>query len=428
MTVVLRASNSDPGALRIGLFSESFIPVQNGVTTSMLTLTAGLRARGHHVCVCAPAHHEQQPETAVLRFPSFESHFNRGYPLAYPFLPRLFLNHSFARLRFDVVHTHTPFILGLTGANLAIAHDVPLVSTYHTLYSQYIHYMPLLPDAVTQTLLEHYLLWYYSRCRQIICPSEVAARSLREQGVESPIEVIPTGIPLPAPETIDLAAREACRAAYGIPREAPLALYAGRLAQEKNLEWLLERFAAVRARLPMALLVVAGGGPDAQAIQERARTLGIAQAVRFLGPVPRQKMDTLFAAADVFCFPSPSETQGLVIGEARAAGTPCVVVDAGGAPETVTEAQDGYRVAYVDPDAFVERTVRILCDADLRAFLRKNARRNALTFTPEKMVERTLNVYARAGASPSGARAQPALKLSVTVDASSPAASGPAAP
>ncbi|HZT41789.1 MAG TPA: glycosyltransferase [Chthonomonadaceae bacterium] len=386
-----------PATLRIGLFSESFHPVQNGVTTSVLTLVAGLRTRRHRVWVFAPAHQQQrQPETNVLRFPSFVTAFNREYPLAYPFLPRLALAAHFHRLRLDIVHTHTPFVLGLTGANLALSRGVPLVTTYHTLYSQYSHYLPFLPDSVTQTLLEYYLPWYYNRCAEIICPSQVAANALRAQGVEQPITVIPTGIPLPPAESIGPAARAATRARLGLSMETPLLLYAGRLAQEKNIGWLLEGFARVHACLPEARLAIAGGGPHCEELQALAATLGLEGSALFLGPTPRREMNALYAAADVFCFPSPSETQGLVIGEARAAGTPCVVVAAGGAPETVRDGEDGFLVPPDNQEAFAARVIQIVQQPELQARLRANALRRAREFTPSRMVARVLQVYARA--------------------------------
>lgn len=390
-------STSPTGTLRIGFFSESFHPVQNGVTTSMLTLLAELRAQNHHVVVFAPANQQQrEPETNVLRFPSFVSVFNREYPLAYPFLPRLALAPYFNRLKLDIVHTHTPFVLGLTGANLALSRGVPLVTTFHTLYSQYSHYVPFLPDAVTQSLLEHYLPWYYNRCAEIICPSEVAARTLRAMGVARPIEVIPTGVPLPPASEIDAEARQRTRAKLGVAADTPLLLYAGRLAKEKNLAWLLEVFAQVRARVPESRLALAGGGPFLEELQGMAETRALGDSVLFLGPTPRREMDALYAAADAFCFPSPSETQGLVIGEARAAGAPCVVVDAGGAPETVREGEDGFRIPPDDTEAFVTSVVRILQERDLRETLRANARRNARQFTPETMARRIAAVYERA--------------------------------
>lgn len=391
------ASDVHPPPLRIGIFSESFTPVQNGVTTSILTLIHGLRARHHHVSVFAPAHQQQHSnEFNVFRFPSFVTVFNRDYPVAYPFLPRITLANHFHRLKLNIVHTHTPFVLGLTGANLALASHIPLVSTFHTLYTRYAHYVPLLPEQITTTLLEHYVPWYYSRCATVICPSEVAAHYLRDRGVNTPIAVIPTGIPLP-PETIRTEeSRRRVREQHHLPVEAPILLYAGRLAREKNLEWLLEVFQRVLVSLPAALLAMAGGGPHAAELQARVATLGLEERVRLLGPIDHQEMPALFAACDVFCFPSPSETQGLVVGEARAAGTPCVVVDAGGAPETVAHGIDGFRVPPDDPDTFAAHVIEIIRNPELRRFLQQNALRNALQFTPEHMIERTVQVYLQA--------------------------------
>lgn len=383
--------------LRVGLFTESFHPVQNGVTISVQTLISGLRREGHHACVFAPAHQEQrEPETNVLRFPSFVSVFNKEYPLAYPFFPRLALTTHFHRLKFDVVHTHTPFVLGLTGANLALSKGIPLVTTFHTLYNQYSHYLPLLPDTVTQTMLEYYLPWYYNRCTEIICPSQTAAQHLRDQGVERSIEVIPTGIALPDPAKISPQARQTQRAKWGIAENTPILLYAGRLGSEKNLDWLLEAFCRLKHILPESRLFIVGSGAAREELELLAEQLGITESIRFLGAVPHNTMPTIFAAADVFCFPSLSETQGLVIGEARAAGLPCVVLNAGGAPETVTEGSDGFRIVPEDSAGFAAKVAHILQNRGLRETLRVNALANARNFTPDKMLDRVLAVYERA--------------------------------
>lgn len=382
--------------LRIGLFSESFRPVQNGVTTSLLTLIDGLRHRKHQVWVFAPENELQtEPEINVQRFPSFVTSINPDYPLAYPFLPRLALASQFNRLRLDVVHTHTPFVLGLTGANLALSRNVPLVTTFHTFYSQYSHYVPLFPDSMTQNLLDVYLPWYYNRCAAILCPSHVAAETLRQMGVESPIEVVPTGIALPRPEHRTEQARLQTRAAYGLAADTPLLLFAGRLAQEKNLSWLLANLGKVLRAAPRAKLLLAGDGPYREELEAEAEKLQLSDAVRFLGALSRKDLDPLLAAADVFCFPSPSETQGLVIGEARASGTPTVAIDAGGAPETITEGVDGFRVPEGDADLFAQRIVQLLCDTELRERMRANALRNAQAFVPERMIDRVVDVYDR---------------------------------
>jgi glycosyltransferase involved in cell wall biosynthesis len=385
---------------RIGFFSESYSPVRNGVSISMHTLIAALRVMHHHVVVFAPAHHDQpEAERLVLRFPSFVSVFNREYPLAYPFMPRFRLAPYFRRLRLDVVHTHTPFVLGLTGANLALTRGVPLVSTFHTLYSQYTHYVPFLPETITQGILEHYLPWYYNRCAEIICPSELAARTLRDTGVETSIEVIPTGVPIPQIDRTRRA-RAAYRAACGLPADAPVILYAGRLAREKSVETLIEMLPAIRTRVPGARLALTGAGPHEEALRELARDLALADCVHFLGSRPRDAMDAIYAGADVFSFPSTSETQGLVVAEARAAGTPSVVVDEGGAPETVEEGEDGFLVPAGDREAFVDATVRILADAALRRRMSACCLRRAQLFTPERMAARVLEVYERARGHP----------------------------
>lgn len=379
------------------MFSESFHPVQNGVTTSVRTLLTELRKLGHQVWVFAPEHHDQpEHETNVVRFPSFVTQFNPEYPLAYPFIPRIKLATQIAELHLDVIHTHSPFVLGLTGADFAIRRGIPLVSTFHTLYSEYSHYVSFLPEAFTHSVLEAYLPWYYNRCSIVVCPSRTAEEHLKRSGVDRPTEVVPTGIPIPAPETISPEVCARARERWGIGERTPLLLYAGRLAPEKQIGWLLDTFASLLEGAPDAVLAIAGGGPMADALTEQASTLGIAESVRFLGPVPRAEMDPIYAAADVFVFPSPSETQGLVIGEARAAGTPAVVIDAGGAPETVQHGIDGFRVPEGDREGFVATVLSLLRDRAMLARLSDCARETALEQSPERMTLRMLDIYERA--------------------------------
>ncbi len=387
--------------LRIGMFSESFHPVQNGVTTSVRTLIAELRGHGHHVWVFAPEHQNQpEHETNVVRFPSFVTQFNPEYPLAYPFIPRMRLASQIERLKLDIIHTHTPFVLGLTGADLAIGTGIPLVSTLHTLYSEYSHYVSFLPEAFTLGLLEAFLPWYYNRCNAVICPSRTAADHLRGLGVDRPIDIVPTGIPLPPPETIDELSRAGVRASLGIEPETPLLLYAGRLAPEKQIGWLMDIFARIREREPEAVLAIAGGGPLLDGLTDHARTLGIHDSVRFLGPIPRREMDPIYASADLFVFPSPSETQGLVIGEARAAGTPAVVIDAGGAPETVRDGVDGFRIPEGDEKEFADCVVMLLQDRGRLDRVSARARETAREQSPEQMVLRMLEIYERVREAP----------------------------
>ncbi len=393
--VSLRPEEMCPDSLRVGIFSESFAPVRNGVTTSLDTLVKGLRTSGHRVWVCAPAHEAvgAAPETNVLRFPSFVTAYNRGYPLAYPFYPRLALSTHFNRLRLDVVHTHSPFVLGLTGAKMAITRGTPLVSTYHTLYSQYTHYLPVVPESMSQGFLDVYLPWYYNRCSHVFCPSRVTMASLKRIGVEAPIAVVPTGVPIPTSSAVSLERRKATRQRHNWRMDQKVLLYAGRLAEEKNVPLLLHAMVQILKSVPNATLAIIGDGPEREALELLATQLLPEKVVQFLGSIPREEMDAHYCAADLFCFASGSETQGLVAGEARAAGLPCILVNQGGAPETFVDGEDALLAEPANAQSFAEKALAILGNDDRYQSMRQHAHRRARLFTPELMIAQVIELY-----------------------------------
>ncbi|HXG23308.1 MAG TPA: glycosyltransferase [Chthonomonadales bacterium] len=376
--------------MRIGMFSECFEPVQNGVSISVRTLVDELRARRHHVFVVAPHHPDHQHTPFVLRVPSWVTPFNTTYPVSYPFFPRL--RRKLCRVGPHLLHSHQPFFLGLLAARLARQADIPLVSTYHTLYNHYGHYLFFLPGLARQTLLEWWLPEYYNRCTCVIVPSRIAEESLRRYGVRTRIEVIPTAVPIPPPSRIDEAACLAVREQWGIPPAAPLLLYVGRLAKEKNLELVFHAFEHLAPEFPEARLMVVGGGPNEEEYRKRAHTMASGERIIFTGAMPRKEIDPVYAAADLFVFGSTTETQGLVVAEARAAGTPCVVVDKGGASENVRDGEDGL-VVPPSLQPFTSAVRALLRDRPRLLAMREACRRNALHYTPNAMAERVTEVY-----------------------------------
>ena len=380
--------------MRVAMFSECYEPVQNGVSTSLRALVCELRRVRHNVVIIAPHfadHLDEQP--FVLRVPSFQTRFNAGYPVAYPWFPKL--ARSFERIAPDMLHSHSPFFVGLLAARLARRHELPLVSTYHTLYRHYAHYVFFLPDPAIQSLLDWWLPEYYSRCECVIAPSRVAEESLRSFGVAAPVEVIPTGVPLPIPSSIDCEAQRAARARWSIPPGVPLLLYVGRIAQEKNLELVLDSFARVAMEQPEARLLVVGGGPHLDACIAYAAATPAAGRIVFAGPVDHDELAAVYACADAFVFGSPTETQGLVIAEARAAGTPSVVVNAGGASETVRDGEDGL-VVPSELGAFASAVGAMLRNPAMRAQMSDACLRNARQWTPSAMATRVAALYERA--------------------------------
>ncbi len=376
--------------MRVAIFSESYEPVQNGVSTSVRTLIDELRIRHHKVTVVAPLYPEYDDGPFVLRVPSFPAPLNIDYNLPYPWFPKL--KKEFAKLDPDVIHTQSPWFLGMLGRRLAQQQNLPLVTTYHTLYNHYGHYLLVIPKPAVESLLEWWIPEYYNRCTCVIVPSKVASESLHNYGVQSRIEVIPTGVPLPNESQVNEQAKQALRYRFGIPPDVPLLLYAGRISQEKNLELVLHAFALVSADNPSSRLLIVGSGPYEDACKKIALQMVCGDKIIFAGPLQHDEMFACYAAADLFVFGSGTETQGLVIAESRATGTPAVVVNEGGAPENVQHGSDGI-IVESDPYAFAAACNTILKSPSKLKSMTRACLQNAKQFTPEKMAEKVLEVY-----------------------------------
>lgn len=372
--------------MNVAIFSDSYLPVLNGVSVSVHTLVAGLRARGHRVWVFAPAFPGHgDVDTEVVRFPSLITPWARGYPLAHP--PFRGTLRKFRQLPVEIVHTHTPFTVGFCGLRWAEAAGLPILSTYHTLYDRYVHYVPFLTRRYVSYKVAKHTRYYYSRVTKVITPSQLAADVLRGHGVTTPIEVIRTGIPKADP----IPQREA-RKRLGIPADETTLLYVGRLASEKNLGLLLECLVRWRSSLPNARLRLVGDGPGRPSLESRAAELGVLDRLTMHGQVGHDEVLIYMAAADLFVFPSTSETQGLVIGEAQSMGLPAVAVRGGGAPETIEHGVDGM-VVEDDAQEFARAVEQIVRDPTLRARMSENGLRSPARISPEEYVARVERLY-----------------------------------
>lgn len=368
--------------MRVGIFTESYEPIVNGVSVCVTTLRDELEKRGHEVFVFAPRFEGHvDGRDNVFRFPSKHTVFMRDYPFPVPFAPEL--RRRFESLKLDIVHTQTPFLLGMVGAKWARGCGVPLVSTNHTLYTEYVHYVPVRPKAITRSALIHLMRRYYSGCDAVVVPSGPVEKMLRSYGVKTRVQVIKTGV-VPTPEP-DRARRTEVRERFGVAGGASLLLYVGRVAREKNLTMLLRAFRKVLENYPETRLAVVGGGPALAETEQFARELGVSGSVEFVGMLPRAQIDPIYGAADIFVFPSTTETQGIAICEALSAGLPSVAVNAGGIPENVQPGVDGF-LTEDDPDQFAERIAFLVSSPEQRAEMGRRARENASCFSIERMV------------------------------------------
>jgi glycosyltransferase involved in cell wall biosynthesis len=371
------------------MFSDSALPVLNGVSVSIDALVKALRERGHSVSVFTASHFGyRDPDPSTYRFPAVATPWTKGYPLAFPpFYPML---RHFRRGRFDVVHTHTPWTLGFVGLRWAQSHGIPIVATYHTLYHKYLHNVPFLPREYVRYRIAKHTCFYYNSVDQVITPSEDARHELDRHRVRTPVTVIPTGVPGSRP--LD---RTEARQRLGMGPQRRVLLYVGRIAKEKNLATLLVACAIAFKRDPTLVLWLVGDGPARSNCASMARNLGIADRVRFQGFVPRAEVDPYYAAADLFVFPSVTETQGLVVAEAMTYGLPAIVVAGGGASAAVEDGVNGLIVDN-DPEAFAAKISELLADDGLYAALSSAATRAVRAYSIDQMAEAVLGVYAAA--------------------------------
>ena len=374
--------------MRIGLFTNNYRPLANGLATSVETFAQAFRLAGHAVTVVAPRYgHAPQAEPDVLRVPGWRAPTHHAYVLPVSGWPGV--AQAVAALDLDVFHAQHPFLLGAAAGRWARRLGRPLVFTYHTRYDRYAHYVPG-PSGLVARLAVRRALAFANRAELVIAPAAAVARELRARGLRTPVEVIPTGVALPP--LLGEADRRESRRVLGLDPECPLCLSVGRLAREKNQAFLLSAFALILEDLPAARLVLVGDGDDRRRLERMAVDLGLGGKVRFVGTVPHQRVGAYYQAADLFLFPSTSETQGLVALEALAAGLPVVAVASEAAAELLQDEESG-TIAAEDPAAFASQTVTLWKQPDRRQALSQAGRRVAAGYAPDALAGRLLGLY-----------------------------------
>ncbi len=374
--------------MRIGLFTNNYRPLANGLAASVETFAQAFRRAGHAVTVVAPRYgHAPEAEPDVLRVPGWRAPNHHAYVLPLSGWPGV--AQAVAALDLDVFHAQHPFLLGAAAGRWARRLGRPLVFTYHTRYDRYAHYVPG-PSGLVARLAVRRALAFANRAELVIAPAAAVARELRARGLRTPVEVIPTGVALPP--LLGEADRRESRRVLGLDPECPLCLSVGRLAREKNQAFLLSAFALILEDLPAARLALVGEGDDRRRLERMAVDLGMGEKVCFVGSVPHQRVGAYYQAADLFLFPSTSETQGLVVLEALAAGLPVVAVASEAAAELL---QDGERgtIAAEDPAAFASQAVTLWKQPERRRALSRAGRRVAAGYAPDALAGRLLGLY-----------------------------------
>jgi glycosyltransferase involved in cell wall biosynthesis len=377
--------------MKIAMFADCYHPIVNGVTTSIQLLLQALTQAGHEVRLFAPAvpgYRDSQPWVRRFASVQFPLHPEERVSLPIP------LRHVREALAFgpDVVHLHTPFNVGAIGWLVAARLGCPRVFTHHTLFEEYLHYVPLPPE-VLRPIAVGLCRFFWNTSSVVVAPSQQVAQRQREQGLRRPLQVIPTGVDV---ESFQGGDPGFAREELGLGLDEPILLYMGRLAREKSLEFLLEVLARARQTDPRLRLLLVGDGPHRPELQQRAEALGLQEAAVFLGYRGRGDLKHYLAASTLFVFASQTETQGLVLLEAQSAGLPVLAVRASGCTEAVASGRSGLLVEPGDLSAFTETLLRLVTDGVLRSHLAEGALAQAQAFSMSAMGARMLALYQQA--------------------------------
>jgi len=350
--------------VRIAFFSETYLPQRNGVALILDRLIAHLIAQGHEVLLAAPVSWRPRGEAApregvrVIRVPGVPLPRYPDLTIAVPWAPRVL--DAVTGFRPDVIHLVTEYSLGVTGLQAARALGVPAIASFHTNIPRYLPYYGV---GWAARPCWDYLQWFHNQAAVTFCPSETSRTELEQQGFRH-VRVWPRGV--------DAAQfRPTARSAHGDEHDPLRLLYVGRLTPEKDLPVLFdayERLRAVQSVRPIELHLV-GDGAYTGIMQARAP-----RDVRFAGYLEGDALSAAYAAADVFVFPSRSETLGNVVLEALASGLPVVGVREGGTLENVRDGVNGLLCTPGDAESLAAAMARLADDPDLRLTLGRNAR------------------------------------------------------
>jgi len=379
--------------MRIGFFTDTYLPVIHGVEVSIETFRKSLEKMGQKVFIYAPhapGYKDKNPN--VFRFASVRVIKKPEMRLAFPFWPK---NHigEIIDLKLDIAHAHTPFSMGLLAKYIASRQKIPLVYTHHTHYPEYAKFY-LKEKIITPFFAKYFSAWFANLADAIICPSFKMKKLLLEYGVKrkKPIYVLPTGVNLKIFKKSKKAGLKV-RKKLKISPKAKVLIFVGRMGKEKNPEFLLKMMAEILKKREDVILLMVGDGPALKELQKIAKKLGVQKNVIFSGAIPHKEIPAFYQAADIFVFSSLTDTQGIVILEAIASGLPVVTLKDDAFKEMVINNKNGFLLKKIIPKIFAKKVLEILNKPSLYHKFSIASQKIARGFSEKNQAKKLLNIY-----------------------------------
>lgn len=380
--------------MRIGFFTDTYLPVVHGVEVSIETSRKALETMGHQVFIYAPespGYKDKNPN--VFRFRSVRVIKKPEMRYAFNFLPVGRNFKEISHFKLDVVHAHTPFGLGLLAKYISERQLIPLIYTHHTHYPEYAKFY-LKEEILLPYLARVYSTFFVNISDAVIAPSLKIKKLLLSYGVKKkiPIHVLPTGIDL---KIFKKSPKSGCRLRkeFKISPETKILISVGRIGQEKNVEFLMKGFAEVLKKRNDVLLLMVGDGPFLEQLKKIAQNLKIAQSVIFTGKVPHQKIPAFYQSADVFLFASLTDTQGIVILEALACGLPTIALKDDAFDDVIVDNKNGFLVKRQLPKLFAQKIITLLEDPSLYQKFSIRAVKTAQSFSEKNTAKKLTEIY-----------------------------------
>jgi 1,2-diacylglycerol 3-alpha-glucosyltransferase len=375
--------------MRIAIFTDSYKPQVNGVVSSIEMFTKELRSRGHDVHIFAPDAPGARKEKNVHRIKSVEFMNYPEYRIGLPF--RLLFKQDMNR--FDVVHIESPFSVGVTGLGLSKFHGIPTVSTFHTMYPDYSHYL-IRPVVLTKTkgfkevfdmFSWKYMRWFFNKTKVVIAPSNETKKVLEKKGIKH-VVVIPTG----TTKRKEHRSKAVIRKKHNFGNEK-IILHVGRITREKNMEFIIH--ALERLLRTDTKLIITSDGPHREKLEKLVKEKGLRKNVIFTGYLSENELNEYYSLADVFVMASRTETQGLVLLEAAKNNLPAVVLNAPVISDFIKENKTGI---VTTKNRFAADVKSLLENDTARSNIIKYCQTAAEKYSMENCTDQLLRVYIRA--------------------------------
>ncbi len=375
--------------MRIAMMADVYKPHVSGITNYIDLNKRYLEKAGHEVFVFTfgdQDYYDEEPR--VIRSPGLPL-VDTGYYLSF--------RHTVAAKKLlqtmDVVHVHHPFLSGRLALRYCEPLNIPTVFTNHTRYDLYAQaYLPIVPEEISDGLLQAYMPPFCEAMSLVISPSAGMEKILRGMGVTSPISIIPNGVELQS----FYQAEPLARPDFGFKESDVLLVYAGRIATEKNLSFLLQSFAGVAQALNHVYIMILGGGQKQieEETKQLAAKLNLNQRVRFTGFIPYEQVPSYLAMCDAFVTASVTEVHPLSVIEGMAAGLPVIGIDSPGVGDIIENSKTGFLTTQ-DLASFTAKLTRLCLDASLRKQMGEAARQASTRYAIERTTKTMLEQYER---------------------------------